>query len=117
MPGRIKNESTVQDEGCVGRDDVKPPCTPTHLKKRTILEVKIEVSDTSDVGELSPEDQLAYARIKVRFRLCIRSSNILTYLFVKAQLANVRAARAKKRVKVEHDVKPEQSGEVIVLSD
>jgi len=38
-------------------------------------------------------------------------------LSLKAQLANVRKTKMKKRVKSEHDVKPVLSGDVIVLSD
>jgi len=63
----------AHSEDHANQGDVKPPHTSEQSKKRTIQEVKPEVSDndSSDVGELSPEDQLAYARIKVRLQLCI----------------------------------------------
>jgi len=90
----------AHSEDHANQGDVKPPHTSTQSKKRAIEEVKPEVSDNgdSDVGELSPEDQLAYTRIK-------------------AQLANVRKTKMKKRIKSAHDVKPVLSGDVIVLSD
>ena len=76
VTGRVTDESAGHEahrEDHEDQGDVKPAHTSTQSKKRTIQEVKPEVSDNdnSDVGELSLEDQLAYARIKVRLRFRI----------------------------------------------
>jgi hypothetical protein len=68
VPGKVKHEPTNPK----AQNDIKPLCASINAKKRTIHEVKTEVSDNSDIDELSLEDQLSYARIKVRFQLHIR---------------------------------------------
>jgi len=126
---RVTDESASHEdhsEDHANQGDVKPPRTSAQSKKRTIEEVKPEVSDNdnSDVGELSLEDQLAYARIKAQLTNVRKTKikriksehDVKPVLSGDAQLANVRRTKIT-RIKSEHDVKPVLSGDVIVLSD
>lgn len=79
VTARARREPTgfkVQSRDLSSQDDRKPPHTAIHPTKRTIQDVGIDKSDNSDVDELSLEDQLAYARIRVSVRPRSRPQSI-----------------------------------------